>query len=141
VLNKSFWAEVMTYVSHLINRLSSSAIGEKILIEMWSGKTATDYDMLRVLRCPVYYHVSDGKLELRARNAVFLGFKRAVKGYKLWDSADQKIALSRDITFDESSMMKTSSSQLVERARPKGYHSGQREMHFHHLQIALYCLG
>ena len=80
-------------------------------MEMWSGKAASDYDMLRVFGYPAYYHVSDGKLEHRARKAMFLGFKREMKGYKLWDSEDWKIVLSRDITFDESFIVKTSSSQ------------------------------
>ena len=72
-LNKSFWAEAMTYASHLINRLPSSAIGGKTLMKMWLGKSATDYDMLRVSGCPAYYHVSDEKLEPQARKTVFLG--------------------------------------------------------------------
>ena len=61
----------------------SSAIEGKILMEMWSGKAASDYDMLRVFGCPAYYHVIDGKLKPRARKVVFLGFKRRVKGYNL----------------------------------------------------------
>jgi len=52
----------MTYASHLINRLPSFAIREKTPMEMWSGKAATDYDMLHVFGCPAYYHVSDEKL-------------------------------------------------------------------------------
>ena len=70
-LNKSFWAEAMTYASHGINRLSSSIIRGKTQMEMWLGKDAIDYNMLRVFGCPAYYHVSDGKLEPRARNAIF----------------------------------------------------------------------
>jgi len=81
-LNKSFWAEAMTYISHLINKLSSSVIRGKAPLEMWSGKVANDYDMLRVFGCPTYYHVSDGKLEPRARKVMFLGFKSGVKSYK-----------------------------------------------------------
>ena len=42
------FGRAMTYASHLINRLSSSAIGGKTPIEMWSGMAASDYDMLRV---------------------------------------------------------------------------------------------
>ena len=60
----------------------------KTLMEMCSGKPASDYDMLRMFGCSAYYHVSDGKLEPRARKIVFLEFKRGVKGYKLWDSKD-----------------------------------------------------
>jgi len=52
-------------------------------MKMWSDKTAIDYDMLRMFGCPTYYHVSDEKLEPRVTKAVFLGFKRGVKGYKL----------------------------------------------------------
>ena len=70
-LNKSFWAEAMTYASHLINRSSSSAIGGKTPMEMWSGKATTDYDMLRVFGCPAYYHISDGKLEARLERPCF----------------------------------------------------------------------
>ena len=51
-LNKTFWAKAMTYASHLISRSSSSVIGEKTSMEMWSGKTASDYDMLRLFGCP-----------------------------------------------------------------------------------------
>jgi len=70
--------------------------------------------MLCVFGSLAYYHVSDGKLEPRARKVAFLGFKREVKGYKLWNFKDQKIDLSIDVTFDESSTVKTSSSQQVE---------------------------
>jgi len=51
---------------------------------------------------------------------VFLEFKRGVKEYKLWDSEDRKIVLSRDVTFDESSMLKSSSSQQVKSGQIKG---------------------
>ena len=48
------------------------------------------------------------------RKSVFLGFKRDVKGYKIWDPKDKKTILSRDITFVKSLMMKPSDSQQVE---------------------------
>ena len=40
-----------------------------------------------------------------------LGFKRGVKDYKIWDPKDKKTILSRDVTFDETSMMKLTDSQ------------------------------
>jgi len=72
----------MMYASHLINKLSSSAIGGKTPMEMWSGKATSNYDMFRVFGCPAYYHVIDEKLEPKARKIVFLGFKRGVEYYK-----------------------------------------------------------
>ncbi|KAH9671777.1 retrovirus-related pol polyprotein from transposon TNT 1-94-like protein [Citrus sinensis] len=113
-LDKKFWAEAVSYASHLVNRLPSAAIEGKTPMEMWSEKYAQDYDSLRVFGCPAYYHVKDGKLDPRAKKAIFVGFKGGVKGFKLWDLEDKKFVCSRDVTFDEASMMKASSSQQVE---------------------------
>ncbi|KAH9751460.1 hypothetical protein KPL71_014309 [Citrus sinensis] len=113
-LDKKFWAEAVSYVSHLINRLPSAAIGGKTPMKMWSEKHTQDYDSLRIFGCPAYYHVKDGKLDHRARKTIFVGFKGGVKGFKLWDLEDKKLVCSRDVTFDEVSMMKVSSSQQVE---------------------------
>ena len=46
-LSKNFWAEAL-YACYLVNRLPSSAIGGKTPLEVWSKKTAPDYDLLRV---------------------------------------------------------------------------------------------
>ena len=46
-LNKSFLPEAMTYAGHLINRLSSSAIGEKTLTECGRPK------LLQSMKCSV----------------------------------------------------------------------------------------
>ncbi|KAH9770422.1 hypothetical protein KPL71_012370 [Citrus sinensis] len=123
-LDKKFWAEAVSYASHLVNRLPSIAIGGKTPIEMWSGKHAQDYYSLRIFGCPAYYHVKDGKLDSRARKAIFVGFKGGVKCFKLWDLEDKKFMCSRDVTFDEALMIKAlmikalmikaSSSQQVE---------------------------
>ena len=75
--------------------------------------------MLRIFGCPAYYHVSDEKLEPRVRKDVFLGFKRGVKSYKLWDSENRKIVLKRDVAFDESSMLQTLSSLQMESDQTK----------------------
>ena len=39
-LDKKFWAETVSYASHLVNRLPSAAIGGKTPMEMWYGKHA-----------------------------------------------------------------------------------------------------
>ncbi|KAH9741420.1 hypothetical protein KPL70_002625 [Citrus sinensis] len=112
--DKNFWTEVVSYTSHLINRLPSAAIRGKTPMEMWFGKHAQDYNSLRIFGCPAYYHVKDGKLDPRARKIIFVGFKGGVKGFKFWDLEDKKFVCIRDVTFDKASMMKASSSQQVE---------------------------
>ena len=59
-LDKKFWAETVSYASHLVNRLPSAAIGGKTPMEMWSGKHAKEYDSLHIFGCLAYYHVKDG---------------------------------------------------------------------------------
>ncbi|KAH9768967.1 Integrase catalytic domain-containing protein [Citrus sinensis] len=136
-LNKKFWAEDMSYASHLINWLPSAAIGAKTPMEMWSGKHAQDYDSLRIFGCPAYYHVKDGKLDPRARKTIFMGFKGGVKGLKLWDLEDKKFVCSRDVTFDEALMIKASSSQQVENKTTEVC-NGWSLMQLHIYQLALH---
>ena len=50
-------------------------------------------------------------MDPRAKKGVFVGFKKGVKGCKLWDPKDKKFILSRDVTFDEASMVKPTNSQ------------------------------
>ena len=68
------------YAGHLINGLT--AIGGKTSLEIWSGKTAQDHDLLREFGSPAYFSVKDGKVNPRAKKFVFLGVKRNTKGYK-----------------------------------------------------------
>ena len=66
-----------------------------------------------------YYHVREDKLDPRAKKGVFVGFKRGTKGFKIWDQKDNKFILSRDVTFDEASLMKPTVSQQVETSKTK----------------------
>jgi len=50
---------------------------------------------------------------------VFVGFKRVIKGNKIWDLKDRKFVLSRDVIFDEASILKSTISQQVEIERTK----------------------
>ena len=113
-ISKSFWAEILAYTCHLVNRLPSSAIGGKTPLEVWSRKVAQDYESLRIFECPTYYHVKENKLDPRARKGMFVGFKKGAKGYKIWDLKDKKFILSRDVKFDEASMVKPTDSQQGE---------------------------
>ena len=63
--------------------------------------------------------VQPTKLDPKAKKEVSAVFKRGIKGYKIWDPKDRKIVLSRDVTFDEASMLKSTISQQVEIKKTK----------------------
>ena len=94
------------YASHLINRLPSAALNGKTPLEVWSRKPINDYDTLHVFGFTAYYHVKESKLDPRAKTTLFMGVTHGVKGYRLWRPSSKKIISSRDVTFDESSMLK-----------------------------------
>ena len=54
--------------------------------------------------------VPDGIVNPRAKKFVFLGVKRNMKSYKLWDSENKKIVLSQHVTFNETSVLKSTVS-------------------------------
>ena len=77
----------------------------KTLLKVWLGKVAQDYDLLRVFKSPAYFSAKDGKVNPRVKKFVFLGVKRNMKGYRLWDPKNKKIMLSQHVTFDETSLL------------------------------------
>ncbi|GJU24241.1 reverse transcriptase domain-containing protein [Tanacetum coccineum] len=56
----------------------------KTPIEVWFGKPA-DYSKLRVFGCPVYYHVSEGVLDLGGEKGIFMGYGDGVEHVVLGD--------------------------------------------------------
>ncbi|EOY30029.1 Uncharacterized protein TCM_037378 [Theobroma cacao] len=98
--------EIINTACYLVNRSPSTAIEFKTPKEVWSDKPA-DYSILRVFGCLVHAHVSDGKLELRETECIFLGYAYEVKGYQLWctDCKFPKFMVSRDVTFDKSALL------------------------------------
>ncbi|KAM1465608.1 hypothetical protein ACFXTO_045089 [Malus domestica] len=105
-LSKSFWAEAVNYACHIINRLPSAIVQGKTPMEVWTGKPSSDYDYIRIFGSPTYFHVTENKLDLRAKKVIFLGFSSGVKGYRLWCPEMKRLVISRDVTFDEESMFR-----------------------------------
>lgn len=56
--------------------------------------------------CATYAHRSAEKLEPKSPKCFFLGYRRDVKGYKLWirDGQVFRVIISMDVIFDEESM-------------------------------------
>ena len=65
------------------------------------------------------------------RKYVFVGFKKGVKCYKIWDPKDKKIILSRDVAFDKASMMKPTNSQRAKSKKTEGISQQGKVMLLH----------
>ncbi|KAL1569220.1 Retrovirus-related Pol polyprotein from transposon TNT 1-94 [Salvia divinorum] len=103
-LTRKFWAEAVNTACYLINRGPHTGIDCKTPYEVWSQIPA-DYSLLRIFGCTVYYHVSEGKLDPRAKKGVFVGYGDGVKGYRIWSPSENRVILSRNVVFDENSML------------------------------------
>ena len=51
------------------------------------------------------YHVNEGKLEPKAKKGLFMGYGDGVKGFQVLSPSERKVILSRDVIFDELSML------------------------------------
>ena len=47
------------------------------------------------------------KLDPRSKRCIFVGYDDVTKWYRLWDPTALKIIISRDVIFDESSLIKS----------------------------------
>ncbi|GKD92676.1 retrovirus-related pol polyprotein from transposon TNT 1-94 [Tanacetum coccineum] len=118
-LGKEFWAEAVTYACHLVNRLPTTTIDGKTPFEKWYGKPVTDYDSLHVFGSAAYYHVKESKLDPRAKKALFMGITSGIQGYRLWCPETKKTIFSRDVTFNESAMLKKVNAEQLDGAPKK----------------------
>ena len=66
-----------------MNRSLHTSIDFQISEEIWSDYPV-DYFMLRIVGCPVFAHVNDGKLAPRAVKCMFLGYASESKEYRMW---------------------------------------------------------
>lgn len=81
-LPMSLWAETLSTACYIVNKIPSSGINLRTPIEFWTGKPA-NYSNMRVFGCPVYAHIKQEKLELRALKCMFIGYSEGTKGYKI----------------------------------------------------------
>lgn len=113
-LGKKFWAEAASTACYLVNRSPHSSLDGKIPEEVWSGNQV-EYSNLKIFGCLAYVHVTDGKLDPRAKKCIFIGYPSGVKGYRLWcpDPNSKRIIISRDVTFNENAFLSSGRESVV----------------------------
>ena len=62
------------------------------------------------------------KLEAKSKRCIFIGYQEGIKGYKLWDPTVRKVVINRNVTFEESKLVKSMGHE-----EPKGQESEKVE--------------
>ena len=100
------WGEAVNTACHIRNLCPSTAIGDKIPLELWKGKGCDiqgEIDRLRVFGCRVWYLKSpgEGKFDSRADEGIFVGYDRQVKGYRIYLPKTKRVIISCHVRFEE----------------------------------------
>ena len=112
-LGKHFLAEAVATACYLVNCSPHTALKFKSPQEVWYN-TLVNYSSLIVFHCPTYIHVNDEKLEPRSRKYIFVGYGVGVKGYRVWCNGSKRIITSRNVVFNENSMLVSNVEKPIE---------------------------
>jgi hypothetical protein len=72
---------------------------------------------LRIFGCPIYIHVPKDKrkkLETSRKRGIFVGYSESSKVYRIYVPGQQKIEISRDVTFEERIEFRKSIEEPIE---------------------------
>ncbi len=115
-LDKKFSAEALATSLFIRNRVLSPSLPNNVTPYLrWMGKTL-DISYFRVFGCKCWCVIQRNKihkLDSHSRAGTMLGYSTNGKGCKIWDAWSQCMVASRDVTFDESSLLKKCSLSLL----------------------------
>ena len=114
-LSYYLWDEVFVISIYLKNRTSSKRLTlrdiKKTSFEIWF-KQKLNLEQLRIIECNVWYHLfkklsSHKKLSDRAVKCKLLRYEN-INQYKLYNSTTHRLFMSRNVIFDEMSLLELS---------------------------------
>ena len=97
------WGEATMTFIYGHNRSPHRILKNMTLEEAFSIKKPS-VEHLRIFGCPVYIHVPKDKrkkLEPSGKKGIFIGYSESSKAHKIYAPGQQKVEISRDVTFDE----------------------------------------
>jgi hypothetical protein len=103
-LPKEFWAEELSVARHVRNRVTTRALPQNTTPYEVVYDKKPNLSYLRLFGSRCWYNMrrpNVGRLDPRACEAIMIGYARGSQGYKLWDVAESKVVVSRDVKFDE----------------------------------------
>jgi hypothetical protein len=115
-LSMFLWGEATMTTVYVQNRSPHRILKNVAPKEAFSGKKPS-VEHLRIFGCPVYIHVPKDKrkkLEPSGKRGIFVGYSESSKAYRIYVPGQQKIEISRDVTFDERIAFKKSIEEPIE---------------------------
>ena len=106
-LSPYFWGCAVSVAVHILNRTPTKAIpSDTTPYELWHKKRP-ELKYLKLFGATAYYHnkTPSGKCEDRAIKGILVGFEPS--GYKIYNPVTRRIAVSKDVTFDEVDFLRT----------------------------------
>ena len=102
-LSRQFWEDAVATSNYIHNRLPHSSLNNKIPYEIIT-KSKVDYSNIKVFCCRVFFFVPKSfrsKFENNALPDIFLGYFVNPSAYKILDTSNNRIMLSRSVEFFE----------------------------------------
>jgi hypothetical protein len=96
--------------------LSHSALGFKILEDMFSGKKPKVIH-LKIFGCPIFVHISKekrNKLDPSGKKGIFVGYCELSKSFNVYMPGHHHIETRRDVTSDDDATLKKSRRYQLE---------------------------
>ena len=106
-LPRFLWAESVATAVHILNRAPTSAVPHKTPYEAYFGRTPS-VAHLRIFGCDAYAHVPKkdrSKFDAKSRKLIHVGYNSISASYRLYDPEHRRLEHSRDVIFDESSVL------------------------------------
>ena len=92
----------MNASAYTLNRLGTEANEGKTPYERWFQQIP-NVEHMRIFGCSIFVHEEQHKQKLDPRGwrGIFVGYERHDRTYKIWNKDAKRIAVSRNVTFDE----------------------------------------
>jgi len=100
-MKNGFWSEAMAVIVHSMNRSPNKRMDWRTPHETLTGQVP-NIAYFRTFGCRAWVHNNKGrKLDAKSLPMIFVGYEAGSKAYRLWNPSAHKIAVSSDVTFNE----------------------------------------
>ena len=102
-LNHVFWEDAINIANYIFNRMPHKGIDNKIPYELLYNEQV-DYNKFKVFGCQAFFYVPKQfrkKLSNSTLPGIFLGYDNNPTAFKIYDTTNNKIVISRSVVFFE----------------------------------------